>query len=102
MTGGFTGRVLRINLTTGQITTLDDTKYLDQGFLGGNGLGTAIFWDLCTDFSIDGLDPKNIVTIMPGGLAGTLVPGSGRTEVTAFSTAGYPTLDARKMYCNPW
>jgi aldehyde:ferredoxin oxidoreductase len=102
MIGGFSGKILRINLTAGEITTLDSQKYLDQGFLGGNGLGTAVVWDLLKDFSIDGLDVKNIITIMPGGLAGTLVPGAGRTEVTNFSTAGFPTMDAKTMYCNPW
>jgi len=54
--------------------------YKDWG--GGHGMGSAIFFDLVSDKTIDRFDPNNVVTIMTSPLSGTLTPGcSSRTEV---------------------
>ena len=45
-------------------------------------MGSAIFFDLVKDKTIDGFDPANVVTLMTSPLTGTLVPAaSSRTEV---------------------
>jgi aldehyde:ferredoxin oxidoreductase len=54
-------------------------------------MGSAIFFDLVKDKTIDGFDPRNVVTIMTSPLSGTLVPGaSGRTEVQGIGVQSYP------------
>jgi aldehyde:ferredoxin oxidoreductase len=93
MTGGFTGKILRINLTTKSITTLDTAKYEEFG--GGFGIGAAIFWDLAVapgEWDLqDAYDPHNVLAIMSGPLAATGVPGAGRTSVCGISPKTFPT-----------
>jgi aldehyde:ferredoxin oxidoreductase len=62
VTGGFTGKILRINLTRKSIGTIDTEQYEEYG--GGHGIGSAIFGDLAGDqLPFDALDPRNVVTI---------------------------------------
>ena len=44
MANGYTGKILRVNLTTKEISIIDTARYEEFG--GGYGMGTAIFWDL--------------------------------------------------------
>ena len=54
-------------------------------------MGSAIFWDLVEDKTVDGFSPRNVVTIMTSPLTGTLVPGAGaRTEVQGIGVQSYP------------
>lgn len=85
---GYTGKILRINLTARSIGTMDTEKYAAWG--GGHGMGSAIFWDLCEDKTMSGFDPRSIVTMMTGPLAGTLSPAAGRCEVQGISPFTYP------------
>lgn len=86
---GYMGKILRINLTSESVSTIDTKDYEQWG--GGHGIGSAIFWDLCTDKTVSGFDPKNVVTIMTSPLSGTLAPAvSGRTEVQGIGVQGYP------------
>lgn len=86
---GYMGRILRVDLTTGAISTIDTRKYEQWG--GGHGIGSAIFWDLCKDKTIDGFDPANVVTIMTSPLSGTLAPAAaGRTEIQGIGVQSYP------------
>lgn len=89
MAGGFAGKILRIDLSKKEVTTLDTAKYEEYG--GGHGMGSAIFWDLCKDKTIKAFDPANVVTIMTSPLSGTLAPAvAGRTEVQGIGAQGYP------------
>jgi len=89
MAGGYTGKILRIDLTNKSVSTLDSEKY--QGYGGGHGMGSAIFWDLCEDKTVSAFDPKNVITIMTSPFSGTLVPAApGRTEVQGIGAQGYP------------
>jgi aldehyde:ferredoxin oxidoreductase len=86
---GYQGKILRVNLTDRKVTTIETKKY--QEYVGGHGMGSAIFWDLCKDKTIDGFDPDNIVTIMASPISGTLTPsGAGRCEVTGIGVQSYP------------
>ncbi len=86
---GYAGKILRVNLTTRNIGEIPTSDYEDWG--GGHGIGSAIFFDLVKDKTIDGLDPENVVTIMTSPLSGTLVPcASGRTEVQGIGVQSYP------------
>ena len=76
---GYTGKILRINLTDRKTSTIDTAAYEQWG--GGHGIGSAIFFDLVKDKTIDGFDPANVVTIMTSPLTGTIVPGGGAARV---------------------
>jgi aldehyde:ferredoxin oxidoreductase len=86
---GYTENILRINLTDRKITTIPTHDY--KQWIGGHGMGSAIFFDLVKDKTIDGFDPANVVTLMTSPLSGTLVPaGAGRTEVQGIGVQSYP------------
>jgi aldehyde:ferredoxin oxidoreductase len=95
MTGGYAGKILRVNLTTREITQLDTAKYEEFG--GGYGMGAAIFWELAVapgewDMK-DAFDPRNVIPLMAGPLAATGVPGAGRTSVCGLSPETFPTCE---------
>ena len=86
---GYAGKILRVNLTTKR-TSIIPTKNYEQ-WIGGHGMGSAIFWDLVKDKTIDGFSPANVVTIMTSPLCGTLAPAaSGRTEIQGIGVQSYP------------
>lgn len=86
---GYAEKILRINLTDRKITTIPTRDY--KQWVGGHGIGSAIFFDLVKDKTVDGFDPANVVTLMTSPLSGTLVPaGAGRTEVQGIGVQSYP------------
>jgi aldehyde:ferredoxin oxidoreductase len=93
MTGGYVGKILRINLTSKTVSTIDTAKYEEFG--GGFGIGAAIFWDLAVapgqwDLQ-DAYDPRNVIALMSGPLAATGTPAAGRTSVCGVASSTYPT-----------
>ena len=92
MTHGYAGKILKVNLTSRTIGTIDTAKY--ESFGGGVGIGSAIFWDLAVapgEWDLqDAFDPRNVIALMTGPLAGTGVPGAGRTSVCAVSPEAFP------------
>jgi len=92
MTGGYAGKIVRVNLTTRAISKIDTAQYEEFG--GGFGIGEAIFWDLAIapgnwDLQ-DAYDPRNVIPIMSGTLAATGIPGVGRTSVCGVSPEVFP------------
>jgi aldehyde:ferredoxin oxidoreductase len=86
---GYVGKILRIDLTGRKVSTIETKDY--EQWVGGHGMGSAIFWDLVKEKAISGFDPRNVVTIMTSPLSGTLVPGaSARTEVQGIGIQSYP------------
>lgn len=92
MTGGYTGKILRVNLTTKTVSSIDTAKYEEYG--GGLGMGTAIFWDLAVapgDWDLqDAFDPRNVCSVMAGPMTATGVPGAGRCSVSGLSPHAFP------------
>jgi aldehyde:ferredoxin oxidoreductase len=88
MANGYAGKILRINLTTKAISTIDTSKY--EQWLGGAGMGAAIFWDLCTDKTVKAYDPKNVVTLTTGPLCAT---GAPSCPITIMQGIGSYTLN---------
>jgi len=88
MANGYTGQILRLDLTK-QTTSIIETKHYEE-WGGGNGIGTAIFWDLCRDKAIPGTDPRNVLCLMTSPLAGTAAPSTGRTEIVGIGLQAYP------------
>ena len=91
---GHVGKILRLDLTGRKVGIIATRKY--EKWLGGIGMGTALFWDevdkdYITDTSrISGFEPENVICIMPGILSGTMVPGGARTEVCGIGPEVYP------------
>ena len=54
---GYTGKILRINLSDGKIDYLDTSGYAER-FLGGRGMAAKIFWDE-TSPEMKALEPGN-------------------------------------------
>jgi len=86
---GYAGKILQINLTKRKISTIPTRKY-DQ-WIGGHGMGSAIFFDLVKDKTVDGFDPDNVITLMTSPLTGTLTPaGASRMEMQAIGVQSLP------------
>ena len=86
---GYMGKILRIDLTARTIASIDTADYAD--WVGGHGMGSAIFFDLARNKAIDGYDPRNLITIMTSPLSGTLAPAvAGRTEMQGIGLQAYP------------
>jgi len=76
MSNGYNNQILRINLTTNDITISELPKIIDK-FLGGKGLG-AYFLTRELSPGIDPLGSENKIIIATGPLQGTITPLSGR------------------------
>ncbi|MHA1713441.1 MAG: aldehyde ferredoxin oxidoreductase family protein, partial [Candidatus Ranarchaeia archaeon] len=88
--GGYTGRILRVNLSTGEIKKEPLDPAFAWNYLGGTGFVAKILWDE-TDRDTDPLGPGNVFVVAPGFNAGAVYTGSGRCTVGAKSplTGGY-------------
>ena len=78
--GGWTGKILRVDLSTGAITSEDTIKYKD--YLGGTGLGYKVLWDEVPP-GTKAWDPANRIIFGVGPLTGTGAPCSGRVSITS-------------------
>lgn len=83
MTLGFTGKQLRINLTTGESTVEDSLKYKD--YIGGAGVGTRIMYEE-VPLGTKPYDEANKLIYSVGPNTGTSAPCSGRITITSLST----------------
>ena len=92
-TYGWAGKILRVNLTTGEITTQDDEKY--HKYIGGMGMAYRIMYEEAP-MELDPYDEKALVIFGVGPLTGAGVPCSGRMNVTFRSTwsKGHSIIDA--------
>jgi aldehyde:ferredoxin oxidoreductase len=89
MPGGYTGKILRVNLTTKEIGRIDTAKYEEFG--GGHGIGSAVFFDLVGDLlPFPAFDPRNLIIMMASPFSGTFMPASGRCEVQGLGPGLYP------------
>ena len=85
---GWVGKILRVDLTTGKISTVPTSNYVPK-FIGGRGVGAKIIWDEVSP-KVGAFDPENRLTFMTGPLAGTPSPTGGRTIVSGVAPLGYP------------
>jgi len=82
--GGTMGKILRVDLTTGDIHSEDLNAAWAEQFIGGAGLAARYLWDLCGP-ETDPLGPDNPLIFMTGPLVGTAAPACGRFVVCARS-----------------
>jgi aldehyde:ferredoxin oxidoreductase len=81
---GWTGTVLRVNLSTKTITTEDLDPDVAKAFIGGRGLGVKYLLD-SVDPGCDPLGPENAMIMATGPLTGTAAPTGARYMVVAKS-----------------
>ncbi|CAC11939.1 probable aldehyde ferredoxin oxidoreductase [Thermoplasma acidophilum] len=77
MVGGFTGKILRVDLGKGEIKVEDTNMQWARDYIGGQGLATRYYVEE-VDPKIDPYDPDNELIIAPGPLTGTSAPTAAR------------------------
>ena len=84
MLGGYTGKILFVDLTTGVIKEETPPEKIYRDFIGGTGLGVRVLYEHMKP-KADPLGPGNMLSFVTGPLTGTPTPGSGRFTVVAKS-----------------
>ena len=78
--GGYAGKILRANLSSGQIIPESPDEITLRRYLGGSGLGAKYLYDEVPP-EVKWSDPENRLMLCGGPLSGTRVPGSGTFSV---------------------
>ncbi|NPV09989.1 MAG: aldehyde ferredoxin oxidoreductase family protein [Anaerolineae bacterium] len=93
--GGFTGRVLRVDLGAGRTTVEEPDEILYRRYGGGAGLATY-FLLRELPVGVDPLGPENVMVFMTGAMSGTPLWGANRFVVVAKSplTLGFGRSEA--------
>jgi aldehyde:ferredoxin oxidoreductase len=81
---GYVGKLLRVDLTTGEIKEDKISDKLKDEYLGGSGIGSKILFDEMPE-KTPSLSPDNLLIFMTGPLTGTDVIMTGRHTVIAKS-----------------
>jgi len=82
--GGYTGKVLRVNLTEQRSTVEDLPQEIARDFIGGAGFGIKYLFDEVKG-GTDALGPDNKLIFASGPFSGTTIPCASRMAVTAKS-----------------
>ncbi len=80
MAGGYTDKILFVDLTTGKLTTETPDEKLYRDFIGGYGVGARIVFSR-QRAGVDPLGPENMLGFMTGPLTGTDYPYGTRYTV---------------------
>ena len=84
MNRGYLGKILFVNLTTGNITEEKPGEELYRDFIGGYGIGARILYSRQRG-GVDPLGPENTLGFLTGPLTGTQSTFAGRYTVVAKS-----------------
>ena len=82
MRGGNWGKILKVNLSTGEFEDVEVQENLYRDYLGGSGLAAKWFFDHRL-WEVDPLSAENHLMVMMGPLSGSGMPGTARLEVCA-------------------
>jgi len=77
---GYAGKILWVDLTTGNWREEEIPEGWMRNYIGGNGFAARILYDNLRP-GVDPLGPDNLLIFMTGPLTGTLFPSSGRWAV---------------------
>src|SRR5438445_8794004 len=77
---GLTGKILRVNLTTGQARTEDIPDAWQREYIGGRGVADRYLWQEVNP-RVDPLSPDNKLIFATGPLTGTPTPCGARYMV---------------------
>jgi aldehyde:ferredoxin oxidoreductase len=84
MLAGYMGKLLFVDLSTGEIKEERPAESLYRNYLGGYGIGVRILYSRQKG-GVDPLGPENTLGIISGPLTGTAVPTGARYAVVAKS-----------------
>lgn len=84
MPNGYWGKILFVNLSTGEITVETPPEEVYRRYLGGYGLGAYVLCDRIPP-GADPLGPENVIGFLPGLLTGSGALFGGRFMVCARS-----------------
>src|SRR4030042_5400539 len=86
---GYTGKILRVDLSEERISTEEIPDAMKRDFLGGRGFAVKLLWDEVSN--IDPLSEKNKIIFSTGPLTGQSLPSSGKMVIASKSplTGGY-------------
>ena len=93
MTRGYSGNILRVDLSTGNVNKIPTDDYQDR-FLGGRGIAAKIYWDEVPP-GVSAFDPDNRLILITGPIAG--VPGFAGSR---WQVCGKSPIHNRFSYCN--
>ncbi len=85
---GYAGKILRVNLSSGQITETPTSGYADR-FLGGRGIAAKIYWDEVPP-EVDAFHEENRLIIATGPLCTIPVIGGSRWTICGKSPEPIP------------
>lgn len=94
MLGGYSGKMLEINLSTSKVRSFFPNEKRLRAFIGGKGLGASLLLDELGP-SADPLGPENLLIFATGPLTGTRAPTSGRFCVVTKSPVTGLFLDSQ-------
>ncbi len=88
---GFTGKTLRINLSTRKISVEDNSIYF-RDWLTSSGYAVKILYDELKDW-VTPFDPANKIVFSAGALIGTVAPGACKMNISTLGpvTGGWAT-----------
>jgi aldehyde:ferredoxin oxidoreductase len=84
MAFGFSGKLLRVDLTEGNISIEETTPDLFKDYLGGRGINAKYLLDELSP-DTNPYSSENILILSAGSLGGTFAPASSRLTVTSKS-----------------
>ncbi|MGI9953135.1 aldehyde ferredoxin oxidoreductase family protein [Moorellaceae bacterium AZ2] len=82
--GGYTGKILRVDLTRKESRVEELDPRLAAAYIGGAGLGIKLLYD-ALPAGVDPLSPENVLIFAPGPMTGTDAPCASRMAVIARS-----------------
>jgi aldehyde:ferredoxin oxidoreductase len=90
---GWTGKMLRVDLSFGSITVENIDEEILHLYLGGRGLGAyLVYTEVPPD--INPLGPENILAFCTGAMTGVRVPTGGRSSMSTLSPLTGTIFDA--------
>ncbi len=89
---GYTGKILRINLSKGLAQSEPLNEEWAKAYIGGKGLSIKYLYEELEP-GVDPLSEDNKLILMTGPLTGTIVPNSGKLAIAAKSPATGTILD---------
>jgi aldehyde:ferredoxin oxidoreductase len=82
--GGYHFKLLWIDLTKGDASTLPIGDDFALKYIGGRGFGAKLLYDHLSKIKAP-LDPSNLIVIAPGPLTGAFLPASTKTSFVSLS-----------------
>jgi aldehyde:ferredoxin oxidoreductase len=96
----YAGKILRVNLTTGKISTEPLSEKMAKDYIGGIGLGIKLLMDNSKP-GTDAFDPDNPLIYLTGPLSGTLGPTGGNSYAVVSkspATGGVANAEAHGFF----